>query len=134
MAHGAAVGFLLQFAIMLSPGLASLAHDLANFVYPPACVCCRSAIDRHTIFCSTCGDSLAALASHPACPRCASPIGDGSACPFCSGDGIYPLESIIALGSFRDPLRKIVHEMKYHHRWPLAETLADRMLAEPRVR
>lgn len=62
------------------------------------------------------------------------PVPDGSSCPFCTGDGIYPLESIIALGSFRDPLRKLVHEMKYHHRWPLAEILADRMLAESRVR
>ena len=114
--------------------LAALTRDLANFIYPPTCAACRSPIDQHTVFCSTCGESLAALASQPACPRCASPVSDGSACPFCTGDGIYPLESIIALGSFRDPLRKIVHEMKYHHRWPLAETLADRMLAESRVR
>ena len=28
----------------------------------------------------------------------------------------------------------MVHEMKYHHRWPLAETLAHRMLGEERIR
>ena len=114
--------------------LATLAKDLTNFIYPPVCPSCRSSVEQNTVFCPTCTESLSTLASHPACPRCASPIPDGSACPFCNGDGIYPLESITALGSFRDPLRKIIHEMKYHHRWPLAETLAGRMLAEERIR
>jgi ComF family protein len=114
--------------------LSALARDLGSFIYPPSCACCRGSVERDAIFCSSCDESLTTLAAHPACSRCASPIADGSGCPFCSGDGIYPLESIIALGSFREPLREIVHEMKYHHRWPLAETLADRMLKEPRVR
>jgi ComF family protein len=124
------VGFIVYNPRML----ATLARDLGSFIYPPTCACCRSAIDRDAVFCPTCHGSLTTLATHPTCPRCASPIGEGSACPFCAGDGIYPLESIIAFGSFREPLRKIVHEMKYHHRWPLAETLADRMLKEPRIR
>jgi ComF family protein len=114
--------------------LSALARDLTSFIYPPSCASCRGTVDRDALFCPTCDESLTALASHPACPHCASPIPEGSACPFCTGDGIYPLESIVALGSFREPLRNIVHEMKYHHRWPLAETLADRMLKEPRIR
>jgi len=28
----------------------------------------------------------------------------------------------------------MVHDVKFHHRWPLAETLANRMLAQERIR
>jgi ComF family protein len=38
------------------------------------------------------------------------------------------------MGPFRDPLRKIIHGMKYHYRWPVAEILADQMLAQERIR
>jgi ComF family protein len=47
---------------------------------------------------------------------------------------VYPFERITALGPFREPLRKIVHQMKYHHRWPVAEILADQMLNQPAIR
>ena len=115
--------------------LLDLVRDLTHFVYPPLCIGCKSSRqDADSNFCSTCGESLTALAASPACPRCAAPVPAGSACPFCHGAGVYPFDQIVALGPFREPLRKMVHEMKYHHRWPLAETLAGRMLAEPRVR
>jgi ComF family protein len=115
--------------------LTQLARDLTHFIYPPLCVGCKSIRrDADSDFCLTCGESLSALAASPACPRCAAPIPDGSACPFCRGAGVHPFEQIVALGPFREPLRRMVHEMKYHHRWPLAETLADRMLSEKRIR
>jgi ComF family protein len=115
--------------------LTQLARDLTHFIYPPLCVGCKSIRhDADSDFCRTCRDSLSALAADPACPRCGAPIADGSACPFCRGTGIHPFEQIVALGPFREPLRRMVHEMKYHHRWPLAETLADRMLSEKRIR
>jgi ComF family protein len=115
--------------------LLELVRDLTHFIYPPLCVGCKSIREgAGPDFCSTCGESLTALAANPACPRCAAPIPSGSACPFCSGAGVHPFEQIVALGPFREPLRKMVHEMKYHHRWPLAETLADRMLMENRIR
>lgn len=115
--------------------LLDLARDLAHFVYPPLCVGCKSIRhDADCQFCASCEESLATLASNPACPKCAAPIPTGSSCPFCHGNGIYPFDQIVALGPFRQPLRKMIHEMKYHHRWPLAETLADRMLSEKRIR
>lgn len=115
--------------------LLQLARDLTSFIYPPLCIGCKSIRqDADAEFCSTCGESLATLAATPACPRCAAPIPHGSACPFCGGVGVYPFDQIVALAPFRDPLRKMIHEMKYHHRWPLAETLADRMLSEQRIR
>jgi ComF family protein len=62
------------------------------------------------------------------------PVPEGAACPYCQGGGVYPFDSIVAVGTFRQPLRNLVHQMKYHHRWPLAEILADRMLRDPRVK
>jgi competence protein ComFC len=47
---------------------------------------------------------------------------------------VAPFESIVALGPFREPLRKMVHEMKFRHRWPVAEILADTMWEQPRIR
>ena len=62
------------------------------------------------------------------------PVPEGAACPYCQGGGVYPFETIVALGPFRPPMRGLVHQMKYHHRWPLAEILADRMVRDPRVK
>jgi ComF family protein len=115
--------------------LAALAHDLADFVFPPLCAHCKSPRPRYeSPFCATCGESLSTLSSHPACHLCGAPLTDGAACAFCEGSGIHPFDKVIALGPFRSPLREMIHELKYHHRWPLAETLADRMLREPRIR
>ncbi|MGA2441000.1 MAG: ComF family protein [Tepidisphaeraceae bacterium] len=115
--------------------LLQLARDLTNFVYPPFCVCCRSVKDEdRAAFCADCEAELSALSGTTACPRCASPIPAGSACPFCGGAGIHPFGRIAAFAPFREPLRKMIHEVKFHHRWPLAETLAKRMLDQERVR
>jgi ComF family protein len=110
-----------------------LLQDVANFVYPPCCVCCRGAADEGA-FCSKCEEELSALAAAHACERCALPLADGGACTRCAGEGIYPFARIVALGAYREPLRESVLGMKYRHRWPVAEILADRMLGLARVR
>jgi ComF family protein len=53
--------------------------------------------------------------------------GPGGACPYCEGDGVKPFDRIVALGVYRDPLRHLIYNVKYHGRWPLAEQLADRL-------
>lgn len=58
----------------------------------------------------------------------------GDPCPHCNGKGVYPLEKIIRLGIFEDPLKHLIHQAKYHRRWPLAEFLADRLLEQERVK
>lgn len=69
------------------------------------------------------------------CPQCAMPIGGpGGACPYCDGDGLRNFERVVALGTFRDPLRHLIYAAKYHGRWPVAERLADRLLEQERVR
>ena len=44
------------------------------------------------------------------------------------GTGLFPFEKIVALAPFRPPLRSLVHHIKFHHRWPVAEVLADQLL------
>jgi ComF family protein len=51
----------------------------------------------------------------------------GAPCPHCLGKGVHPFDQIIRLGVFDDPLRHLVHQIKYHGRWALAEFLADRL-------
>jgi ComF family protein len=53
--------------------------------------------------------------------------GAGGACPYCEGEGVKPFDRIVALGAYRDPLRHLIYNVKYHGRWPLAERLADRL-------
>ena len=113
--------------------LGQLLDDVVNLIYPPRCASC-AADDRPGEFCADCGGKLSELEAAPACPRCAAPLGDGSACPYCGGIGIHPFATIAALGPFRDPLRRMIHKMKYRHGWPIAEILAQRMLDHPRTR
>jgi ComF family protein len=40
---------------------------------------------------------------------------------------------VLRLGVFRDPLRGLIHAVKYHRRWHLGEALADRLFAEPPI-
>jgi ComF family protein len=112
--------------------IAQIVRDVADLVYPPRCIGCAAAAQG--ALCADCGASMGVLESIAACPRCAAPLGEGSACPYCGGDGIYPFQTIAALGPFRDPLRRLIHRMKYRHGWPIAEILADRLMHHPRAR
>jgi ComF family protein len=115
--------------------LTQLARDISNFIYPPHCAACREVISESGArFCPHCAETMDSLASTPSCPHCAAPIPEGSACPFCGGSGIAPFDAIAALGPFREPLRDMVHQMKYRHRWPVAEILADCLCDQPRIR
>jgi ComF family protein len=40
----------------------------------------------------------------------------------------------VRLGVFRDPIRQMIHRMKYHRRWSLAEYLAERFGEQAHVR
>jgi ComF family protein len=113
--------------------LAQLLDDVIDLVYPPRCFCCGGGTDLGR-FCGECSAELSLLEVSAACPRCAGPLGDGSACAWCGGNGIFPFQSIAALGPFRDPLRRMIHKIKYRHGWPIAEILAERMIRHPRTR
>jgi ComF family protein len=112
-----------------------LLRDVVDFVYPGRCAACAAECDGYAFLCHSCAAKLDHLADQPACARCAAPVvSKGAPCPWCRGTGIYPFKTIVRLGRFDEPLKEIVHAMKYHRRWPLAESLAERLEEEPRVR
>jgi len=113
----------------------ALLRHVVNFCYPGVCACCDAIAGDGATLCPACAEQLAALEIAPACDRCAMPLAQhGDPCPHCNGKGLYPLEKIIRLGIFEDPLKHLIHQAKYHRRWPLAEFLADRLLEQERVK
>jgi ComF family protein len=87
------------------------------------------------MLCERCDAELHKLETAPACRSCAKPLAEpGSPCGWCLGDGIPHYEWVLRLGVFSDPLKHLIHQIKYHRRWPLAETLADRLLEQEPVK
>ena len=115
--------------------VAGLVTQLMDFCYPGACAGCAAATERGAALCDDCGDELRKLETAAACRSCGKPLAqDGAPCPHCLGDGLAHYEWVLRLGTFADPLKHLVHQVKYHRRWPLAEVLADRLLASEKVK
>lgn len=113
---------------------ALLAH-LMDFCYPGACASCEAEAPGRAALCDACFNALRLLERAPACDRCAMPLAELDApCPYCDDKGLHPFKRIIRLGAFDDPLKHLVHQAKYHHRWPLAEFLAERLSEQERVK
>jgi ComF family protein len=112
-----------------------LIRDVVDFVYPGRCASCGAGCEGSNFICHQCEVGLDHLAGAPACERCALPVVTrGSPCPWCRGRGVYPFDGIVRLGRFDDPLKELIHAMKYRRRWPLAECLAQRLCDEERVK
>jgi ComF family protein len=115
--------------------LPRIVRDVVDFVYPACCAACGGDGDPDGFLCHSCAAALDALAAAPACEYCGLPIADIAApCPWCRGGGFPPLDRIVRLGKFDDPLKTLIHRMKYRRRWPLAPALAARVLEEERAR
>lgn len=112
-----------------------IVHRVLDFCYPGTCASCDAKCDGATCLCGDCTMKLMRLEVSPACDKCAQPIPEHLApCPHCTGDGLQPYDRIVRLGRFDDPLKDVIHQMKYNRRWPLAETLADRLLTHAGVK
>jgi ComF family protein len=84
--------------------------------------------------CGACNGLLTEIEMRGACERCARPLGQwGAPCPYCMGKGLRPFDQVVALGVFSDPLKHLIHRMKYHRRWGVGEELALRLLDHKRV-
>jgi ComF family protein len=115
---------------MKAPAL-MLVKRVADFCYPPVCNLCGAAGFGPPL-CSDCIADLHRLASAAACGSCGYPLATtGDPCPRCRGRGIGPIKRVARLGVFADPLRHLVHRIKFRQGWPLAEFLADRLAAHP---
>lgn len=55
-------------------------------------------------------------------------------CAHCFGDGLRPLDQVARFSIFVDPIKDLIHRMKYHRSWNIGEHLADLMLEQPRIR
>jgi ComF family protein len=114
------------------------AADVARLVYPTACAGCEAPVDEHAAgapLCVVCREKFAPLRVATACPRCAAPLPDPEQpCGRCNGAGVRPFRAIARLCVFDEPVREMVHHLKYHGQWWLAAWLADQLAAKPDVR
>ena len=124
----------LQPAVNI-PSVLQLARDVIDFCYPGICAACRATADPRQTLCDACTAKLGELESAAACPQCAMPLAQvGSPCPFCKGKGIAHYESVLRLGVFENPLKDLIHFLKYQRRWAAGDFLAERLLAKAEVR
>ena len=113
--------------------LTDLAKDLVDFCYPRACLACELT-GTDSPFCQECTAQIDKLAAAPACSRCAMPLAENDApCPYCFGDGLKPYNRVTRLCIYVDPVKSLIHRMKYHAAWNLAEALATRLLQQPGI-
>jgi ComF family protein len=119
---------------MLARALPMLRHVL-DFAYPGVCANCDGDAPAGAVLCEECDAHLEDQARAHGCEKCAMPVATASApCPYCLGKGVAWFDRIIRLGIFEDPLKHLIHQMKYHRRWPLGELLADRLLDTERAK
>lgn len=118
--------------------LQSLVRPFMAFCYPGQCACCRALWDGEGPWCEACEKELSALRGVGACAACAAcgmplPVANAP-CPYCKGRGLFPYRDVVRLGVFREPLRGLIHSLKYHRQWQLGELLAERLHGETQVR
>ena len=109
--------------------LPAAAARLLDFCFPRTCPGCDRGHERSGLFCSDCERLMQDLETSAACRHCGRPLPLPDApCPLCKGRGQRPFARMIALGVHREPLRSVVHQVKYHRGWHLAEEMADRLV------
>ena len=115
--------------------LAAWAAPLLDFCYPGRCAVCQADTGAGpSPLCGECLGHLRDLEGAPACPACGMPVPQhGAPCPHCLGKGVAHYDRVLRLGTFHDPLKPLIHHIKYHGRWTLAEFLADRAHVQQRV-
>jgi ComF family protein len=126
---------VIHFAAPVLP-LKHAMHAVLDFCYPARCASCEGDCEGSgAVLCSECNTHLAELAAAHACEKCANPLASEDApCPYCLGKGVAPYEKIVRLGIFDDPIKHLIHQLKYHRRWPLGEMLADRLFETERAK
>src|SRR6266542_1958151 len=114
--------------------LAQLVGCVLDFTFPSICATCGAHCAGSSFQCDLCTEKLDALCAGGACDRCAMPLErSGNPCPYCKGRGLTPLESIVRLGIFDEPLKHLIHQLKYHRRWSVGERLVEILASTPRA-
>jgi ComF family protein len=99
----------------------SLATDLLELIFPPACVSCAELLETRGPYCALCALGLEPV-SRPGCPRCAEPDPAGTLCRRCR---LRPPPFVSARAAFvhEGPLARAIHRFKYEGRSELASPL-----------
>jgi ComF family protein len=110
-----------------------IVRDVIDFCVSPQCASCNTPAVGGFL-CESCMGKLDQLVDAPACGQCAMPLAEHEApCPYCRGKGVARFGVIVALGRFDEPLKDLIHQMKYQRHWPIAEHLADRLARTDRA-
>lgn len=99
----------------------SLASDLLDLVFPPACVSCAELLETAGPYCALCELALEPV-PRPGCPLCAEPDPGGRLCRRCR---LRPPPFASARAAFvhEGPLARAIHRFKYEGRSELAAPL-----------
>src|SRR5260221_5719404 len=130
--RSAAQRIICRRVVTLNPVLVtSWLNAALDYCFPGACAACKSTCEGRLPLCAKCMAQLDALGTAPACRHCAAPLAyEDAPCPHCLDKGSPLLDRVVAVGLFLDPLRQMIHAVKYHRAWPFAEDLADPVLAK----
>jgi ComF family protein len=112
---------------LLGTGDVSLATDLLDLIFPPACVSCAELLETRGPYCALCALGLEPV-PRPGCPRCAEPDPAGTLCRRCRLR-LPPFVNARAAFVHEGPLARAIHRFKYEGRSELASPLG-RALAE----
>lgn len=105
-------------------------RSLLDFLLPQHCTICSRPSDQW--LCGDCHHEFERITNEASCGTCAAPLPDDlSPCPRCLGRPGRVIRRAAALGRHDGPLRELIHHLKYHHRWSLADTLAQQYPARP---
>jgi ComF family protein len=104
-----------------------LAHATLDTLYPPTCLACRAATDRHGALCPRCWSAMRFI-ERPFCERLGTPfehdLGQGLISPQAMADP-PAFARARAVARFEDgPARTLVHRLKYSDRAELARPIA----------
>src|SRR4051812_11498364 len=96
--------------------LTDLARGLRQILYPGLCAVCYAPLgDLPGHFCDRCRAALLDD-SHPACPRCASTLGQnlpvGERCARCQNES-FQFDGVIRLGTYDGLRREVILRMKH---------------------
>jgi len=92
----------------------SLAADLLDLIFPPACVSCAELLETRGPYCALCALGLEPV-PRPGCPLCAEPDPAGKLCRRCR---LRPPPFASARAAFvhEGPLARAIHRFKYEGR------------------
>ena len=124
-------GIIEHWSHSLATIVAQLTTAIIDFVYPPACLLCRGAVDMGgSVFCETCQAGLK-HALNEECPRCGAPVGLyvdlKKGCGQCRTES-FAFDRVIRLGVYDGGMRLACLRAKADSGSSVARGLADALV------